>query len=681
MKGKISGNQALFMLSGESILVDNFLFTRWVKHDIPDMPRKPVDDFPLEYPPDQQVLRASKKLGLFNAFRLACHPVPERINACQPGKYYFIVDLFRASLDYQRPGVRKRYPDFDAFIPDYYDSIFRILKAYPETSWGVVCGEMDSCCVWPQKYFSGKKEAYRFWKKTFFHQGVGSNRPASLFAYLKDRGIDYRQANLMVQGAMLFAVHHYYHWGFRFVWLERGCGLSNLQLGVAFLRGAARQYQGFWGLDFSTHHPHRNQPTWYDHQGRRRGGWSESLMLRSWLTGFLSGAHLVHEETSNYTHWVYKSSGQFKLSLAGQYAKKLADFALRKHPERGQTVTPVALLVNFYHGFDARHSIHLQQPFVWGNRVPVTAEDWQLSNLLEFFFPGQAQAWGMFDEAFNPAVPWKTQWEYLKMLQDGMDMRPYEVGHLVNSRFGDCLDVLVDTVTLKTLTNYQIVFLGGQLNFSPRLLATLTKYLKNGGLVVAAVNQLPEDFLRSLGVRRAGRKWEYDLTFCQECGKAFGGDRYQYDLLFVPGAKILGENHLGHPLAFQIPVGKGTLVLTAVVFSQDIAARRILPLFAHIFQKYITPVLPVTTHPRPLQTIFNQASSFLLLGAINNSAHRWKGSFRIQEGKGRQVTQIMDIWNEKIISSGKTTVPFCFNDEIEAFGFKVYQLSLTKEEK
>jgi len=674
MPGKKDSRKDLFLLGGESILVDDFIWRRWVEKDIPDMPRKPEDDFPVMYPPEEKIVQASKELGLFNTFRLPCHPCPERIKVCEVGKYYLLIDLFRATLDYQRPGVKKNFPDFFSFLENYYDGIFNLLLAHPEKSWGVICGEMDSCCPWPEHFFRNKKEAYQFWKKVFFSQQVGSNQPGSFFSYLRRHRIDYRKANLMVHAAMLFALHHYYHWGFRFVWLERGCGLSNLQLGVAFLRGAARQYNGRWGFDFSTHHPHRNQPTWYDKSGQRRGGWTESLMIRSWMTGFLSGANLIHQETSSYTHWIFDEKGNFRLSPAGKLAKKFADFTLRKHPQRGKTITPIALVLNFYHGFDSRHSILLRHPFVWGNRVPVTAEDWQIANLFDFFFPGHSQSWGGFDEAFNPRVFWKSQWEYLQMLKEGYDMRPYETGHLVNSAYGDCVDVFVDTAGIKTLTGYKLVFLAGKVDFSSKFSTVLDEYVKDGGTIIAAVNQLPEKMLNQLGVQNQGRKWEYDLLTCTRCGEKFGGDRYEYFLLQVPEGKILGRNHLGQPLVWESKYKKGTVILTGVPFSQDIAARRILPLLAHIYGRLVRKVIPVIATPQPIQLIANQDPDFFLVGALNNSPSPWKGCLHLQFGERRKVIRIQEIWKEEEIFTGEKFLPFSFSDTIAPFDFKIYKI-------
>jgi len=676
----------LFIIGGEAGgFPDEFLFKRWVDADIQDTPRKGIDDFPLDFPPDRAVMEESKKMGLFNGFRLGFNPTPENLKGCEPGKYYFVMDLFRATLDYQRPGVKEKFKSYEKFLEDYYDRIFEVIKAHPDKAWGCAVGEMDSCCPWPRNAFRNKKEAFRFWKDTFFRHRVGSNDPAGLFTYLRKRGIDYRKANIMVHGAMLFGLHHYFDWGFQFVWLERGCGLSNLQLGVAFLRGAARQYGGrLWGLDFSTHHPQRNQCTWYDQEGRRRGGWSESLMLRSWMVGFLSGANFVHEEGSNYTHWVFDEKGRFRLSLAGRYAKKFADFALRRHPERGRTYTPVAILLNYYHGFDARHGVSLRQPMVWGGKMPYTSADANISNTLELFFPGHNQSWGMFDQVINPSVPWKSQWEYLEMLRKGYDMRPYEAGHLVRSPFGDCLDVLVDTADLKTLQKYPLLFLAGEQELSGVKGKRVLNYLKGGGTLIASVNQLPEEVKSVIGVKKTGVAWDYDLTTYLKTGEKFGGLRYGYEKLDVKKGKILGVNHKDHPLVWEIPYGKGKLILTGVPYSQDVSGSSLLPLFKRIFGEYIKEHLLALAQPDTLQLIVNQGKGFLLIGAFNNYHESWSGRITVREPMGvpeigsGYPSKIKDIWSEREVKTRKEKGEVSFNDRIAPFEFKVYRAEFTR---
>lgn len=663
----------LFMVGGELGHPDRFVFKRWVKKNNIDYPRRGVDDFPVDYPPNEKILKESKKLGLFNCFRIPYNPTKKKILLAEPEKYYLIIDLFRATLDHQRPEVKKKFHNYHKFLTHYYDNIFNISHRYPERVWLCAFGEMDSCCPWPEFCFRTKEEAFKYWKKTFFTRQVGSNDPKGFWEYIRKRKINWRKENIMVQCGMVFSIHHYFHWGFRFVWLERGCGLSNLQMGIAFLRGGARQYNGLWGIDFSTHHPMKNQLTWYDEKGRR-GGWSESLMVRSWLVAYLSGANLIFQESSNYTHWIFDSKKNIKLSPAGSLSKRFAEFVFKEIESKGEPYTPVAILVNFSHGYDGRHSCMLKQPYLWGGRMSLSPEDYHIDNLIEIFFPHHNQSWGMFEMVFNPDVPWKSQEEYLEKLKDGYDMRPFERGHIVNSPFGDIVDIIVDKGNLKKLEKYQIVFIGGLLSLKGNKWKYLKDYVKSGGILVGSYEQLSQEFLAEIGVYKEGGNWAYDIIKCNCCNKEYGGYRYAYSKLKVMSGKVLCENSKKIPLAWEISYGKGKVIVGAVPFFQDISSSTILPVMAHIFNKIVAPLCIISADP-PLQIITSKGDGFILAGIFNNSEREWNGFITIQ--KEGSILSIVDIWNKKTVFKESRKTPFKFRDTVEPFGFKVYYITLT----
>lgn len=672
-----------FVFSGEGCIIDDFIFQKQKKAAHIDVPRKGGPyDFPVDYPDWKETLEEFKKHGFFDGYRITCDPNPGKVAACEPDKYFFIMDMLRATLDFTRPGVKEKYNgDFQKFLEDYYRNILDIIMKYPDNAWGCAVGEMDSCCKWPENNFRNKKEAYRFWEKTFFESRIGSNNPCDLFRYLENNGLDYRNINIMVQTGLLFSIHYYYHWGFRFVWLERGCGLSNVQLGAAFLRGASRQFSGkkgdkYWGFDFSLHHPHHNQLTWYDSQGRRMGGWTESLMLRSWMTAYLSGADLVHAEGANYSSFIFDEKGIADISPAGKTALEFHDFVKNKLPDRGETYAPVALMLNFYHGFDARHSIKHREPLLWGNKVPLNDGDYNISNTLELFFPGHDESWGAFDEAFNPDVPWKDMWDYLDFLKKGHDMRPYEKGHLVESPFGDCVDVLLDNATEKNLSRYKIIILAGKHDLDCTKSKRLLKWVEKGGVLISSYDQIPEFLRKELAVDKTSSGWDYDSTVSLEDNKKFGGCRYGFYSLKIKNGKALAENHNGVPLAWEIPFGKGKLVLSAVPYSQDVPAKRILPVLKHVFGKYIDGVLELKAEPEGLELILSSGKNFKAASVFNHYEKEWKGKIKVNVGsiKSDKIT-VRDIWNNTPVDFRKNGEWINLHDTVEPFSFKIYKIT------
>ena len=73
--------------------------------------------------------------------------------------------------------------------------------------------------------------------------------------------------------------------------LERGIDeLSDISTGIAFIRGAARQYNKRWGIDIANWRTSNNAPTQFTPQGGLTGGWSPSYLRRHYYIAYMSGA-------------------------------------------------------------------------------------------------------------------------------------------------------------------------------------------------------------------------------------------------------------------------------------------------------------------------------------------------------------------------------------------------------
>lgn len=287
-------------------------------------------------------------------------------------------------------------------------------------------------------------------------------------------------------------------------------------------------------------------------------------------------------------------------------------------------------------------------------------------------------------EAIIPSVPWESQWECLQMLRDGHDMRSYEAGHLVESPFGDCLDVLAHTADSKTLQKYPVILLGGEQELSGEKAGRLLDYLQAGGTVIASITQLSEEIKAAAGIRVTANSWygavlppyDYDLTESVETGEKFGGMRYEYTTLEVKKGKVLGVNHRKFPLIWEVPCcGKGKIVLTGVTYSQDYLRSGILSLFKHIFGRYIRKHLLALAEPSTLELIVNCGEGFLLVAAFNNTAQPWRGKVTVKlDGVVIRMVKVQETWNETSIFTGRAGKTLSFNDSIPVFEFKVYRV-------
>jgi hypothetical protein len=617
-----------------------------------------------------------ERLGLFNGYRISANPSDERLSEAKPEKNFIILDLLRADSDWRdREEYRNRFPSYHAFLEFYFDRFLAQIKQYPETVWGDLMGEIENSRPWPKDFFRNKREAYEYWKwaqtERLFGDDPGKNHEFLInyeMEFLKKRGVSLKTSNLMIAGCTTFSCHYFYEWGFHFIWMET-LAQAHHQDEIAFFRGAAKQHNGLWGIDNASHHPHFNATTWYDGKGRQRRGFSPSITLRNWMVSFLSGAHLLHQQASELSHFIYDESGTFRLSPHGENAKKFADFTLRDHPQRGETIVPIALFLNYYHGYNGHQSSSQDGPTVWAGRMPFSSEDANITNFLELFFPGHNRPLTLWENAWNPEAPWKDQYEWAEMMKEGKDMRPYEAYCLTASPFGDSVDVILDNAEPESLARYKILCLAGKQELNENISNRLCDYLENGGIIITSFAQIPSKLQEELGIVVTGAAWDYDkVTNLEDPTASYPGRRYVYSRLRVKNSTVLGHNSIHDPLLWEVPFGKGTLILSAIPYSQDITGSGLMPLCKDLYGRRIDRVVPVKTYPSTLQTITNKGDGFLLVGAFNNFERPWRG--KIVLNGIQKSCRVEDIWNKSSIAMEKGTL----SPEIPAYEFAIYKI-------
>ena len=83
--------------------------------------------------------------------------------------------------------------------------------------------------------------------------------------------------------------------------LERGVDeLGDVATGIAFMRGAGRQYDRPWGIDLSTWRTAADSATRFDAAGMLTGGWSPSYLRRHMYAAYMAGAHILQIEPTLY---------------------------------------------------------------------------------------------------------------------------------------------------------------------------------------------------------------------------------------------------------------------------------------------------------------------------------------------------------------------------------------------
>ena len=621
-----------FNLLGEIWQMSDYYSQMHEKRDAVDYPRKSTGQYPILYP-SRGTFAESRRLGLFSGFRIGCDfwPNNEKFNALDIEHEIVQIDMLRSTIDYGRPENQKLSLSYEEFTEKYYNAAIDYSLAHPGRVMLCAVGEIDSSHPWPKDYsFRTRKEAYEFFKHNVFHTKIGSCDPGALYKLIEERGLSFEQIGLMIHGACLFAIPYFFEWGFPYIEIERGLGTSlNMQVSLAYLRGAWKQNgrKAKWGIDFSTHQANFNQCIWYDENGVRIGGFTESLIERCWLYSWFGGAEYLLNEGSDYGLWSFRKDGSFTLSKLGETAKKFADFTLRSGVDRGEPIVPCAVMLAHDNGYDQERGLVQLRPSVWGNTLPCTNEDMNIGNIFSAFFPGQENVYKDTECVTNPDCGYRTRYEYLEQVKRGEDMRKYESGHLTPSLYGDSMDVLWDNASPDVMREYKVLVPAGTAKLPETV---LKEYVAQGGTICAGIEKFSPQMLDELGIEKLpplASDWDYDVITLADGSFSSDGNRYNFVRVKAENAEVLASNSRNIPIVLSILYGNGKVMLCTIPFGQDFTGLKLIGAWSHLIGKEVMKHLPVKFDSKGiLQMGVNRTGSGHLLALFNNTAETWSGT-------------------------------------------------------
>ena len=193
------------------------------------------------------------------------------------------------------------------------------------------------------------------------------------------------------------------------------------------------------------------------------------LMKRLWYLSYMYGAsiigtsgHLAFFQTQTGGHACFEeppTQARFEANLSpiGWLQWEFMKFA-RRHPMRGVSYNPIALLLDEDHGwnppFNPYRAASGQCDQIWGN-LPYARGDYQIDNFFRWVYPGY---------------------------QDGSFFRD-EHGYITNTPFGDSFDVILSNASPRCLSKYRAAVLLGDIRVEERegLAERLTGFLEGGG--------------------------------------------------------------------------------------------------------------------------------------------------------------------------------------------------------
>ncbi len=425
--------------------------------------------------------------------------------------------------------------------------------------------------------------------------------------------------------------------------------IEDLSTGIAFARGAARQFGSQWGVDFSQ---------WWGVISGLDMDSGGTYFRRNFYMSYFAGADLLAIEAIRVPQ--HRDTDTLPASLG----EALEEFsAFRKRVPVGQPDRPVAIMLPRDHGWITPAYWRTQNEAWNYARIGYRPGDRSMDGLFAAFFPGSTfvmQPWpfGAYAVDDPPASPFalssvdrmyvaKDEHTYRApppvpfgrfqdrkqakrvLREQNMNTSPYRP--MADSRWGDIVDVLTHEASPEVLTQYDVLILGGPIKVTGVLKANITAFVKQGGTLVWAAGMAHPEHDALTGVTlqpefRVGRAWT-DRD----------GDSTHEPYLYFPSTlldstrtEVITRTDNRAPLIVRNTVGKGQIY---TCLSPWYASERA-PLsdFAlAMLDTVMATVQPITIEGIPVQWCSTRSDKACTIAIANHSGETWQGTVCIRD--------------------------------------------------
>jgi hypothetical protein len=380
--------------------------------------------------------------------------------------------------------------------------------------------------------------------------------------------------------------HALCHWGVKAIGHENTGNSPTLSRRLAFLRGAARQfnrqmvdYQSCNFGDAAT--MYSRQSFFYPASSRYVldnsydvfAGAGMNWLWKDYVLWHLAGVRTFYNEQGVDLFWKPggNSAGDdwpVQLSPKGKVAEAALRLA-REHP-RGTQWTPIAFLIDEAHGW-------AQERFTPGS----FGLDPALNPAV--LTPGRHEASlrGWFDLAYFPAP--ETQNEPTSATRQCY----------VNGIFGDIFDVIVNAPAhAQILSSYPVVIVGGEVAISAEWGKALATYVQSGGTLVVCAGQLSGEGVAALDLPASGETARATAFTWQPSGEAVQAQPFRFQPLSAATERVLATAGDRQPIALLAKRGKGRLITVGIPLGLGIDDRPV-PVLALLLRQLAQGLTPV----------------------------------------------------------------------------------------
>jgi len=555
---------------------------------------------------------------------------------------------------------------------EHFDLFLRKMREHPHKLYHRALIEADTTTNWEAHpgCFRDHREAMEWWQEfvlntkpqwrdpvthqTLYLRDIRSDLlPGGNMAEYIKRGMPSREFQFVASAGEVWSLHQHLDWGFDAITLERNLLCGNVNVGVAFLRGAAHQYgDRKWGLDFTCWVdmvPPESRPTCFDEHGRQIEGVSPDLYFREWMTARMNGADFAHQIFSEvgFFNLPFRPQEKRVLSPVGRKAVEFQALLTGPLQDVGRAVAPVAVLLDRNHGWcESRWD----REFAFGNKLPYLPTDRSVAAFFSYLFPGYELGTRGGMKYYQPDLPWFGYRQRDDALGHGADRRLMEKGVLADTRFGDIADVLVDNASADALSAYPLVIVLGGLVLEDRHLATLAEYVRGGGTLLLNAKHLPAQKTDWCGFTVAGSYRHYEgQTSCGLCDRQIDDYLYEYDAVQpFDGTRVLMHNEEDYagfpPLAVERRLGQGRVITSLVYHYTILKGEQLAPSVQHLLDHLVEPLLPWRVEGGPIQVILSESegdADAAYVTLLNQHETPWQGTIRSNTGNAVAATDAL----------------------------------------
>lgn len=469
--------------------------------------------------------------------------------------------------------------------------------------------------------------------------------------------------------------------------------VSDLQTGIAFARGAARQHGCRWGIDLSL---------WWGVINGCVEGLPGAYHKACLLAAFFAGADIVAIEGAD---MLYDGAA----GEPGPLGVDLDEAArLASSIERGKLEAPVAVMLPADHGW--------MTPAYWETR----GGGWNyarierphgyrgVDGLFAAAFPGSNFAmdpypFGGFSCEEPPASPFAlscvtptfaphpedsysapvplpfgrfTDRHRARGTLHQRRVDPFPFRPMGASRWGDVFDVLTDEAAFSVLERYAVLVIAGPVTLSEKMLVDLKAFVRAGGCVVLPAGVLTPGNADLAGLQlmpelRVGRSWQWR-------GGSVQLEAFRYcpaEIADGADCRVMAEASTGHPIVTRRTLGLGTVYACLIPWFEGFPNPLAGPAL-RLFDEVMGTIAPVSVEGFPAQWSSSRTEDALFVFVLNPDGVDHRGTMTLRRDTERH-TECMELVENRTIEVTERPEGVHASIAVPAQSFRIYRLSQT----